>query len=503
MSEDRTPPFCCQHILPQKPFYKHEFYPRAYTCVLDFLLLATHEPNYLPPTTLSKALQEHDFVVRLCKGQADPRVGEGEPRFGERFGKSDPHVGQAGAPRVGPIQWGPARYFLYDPEVQGCLVEVVDSANGYRSSSLETLEFLLRGRGGPFGGFLSFEDVQMTILCPVHNGTIWFLQFWAKGPRDRAHLEEVTQRVRRRLSKEPGFVEDPFTVRFNEMMGFPTRAVQQERESSRRRNIGDVTYGGNAGDEFGISNFNRGVDHPVSGGVLHPQHKIGLIVHPPTTMNEGYAQARRQGFLGTALQWEDPEIRAVFTPHLPNLAPPPGLPDCHPDTLFHSPQPSRLLDMRNMLQGFQQATPDFLPQHEPVLERETYTTWRPEPPLPPLLQRVPRDNGWEDISHQIVPGSNRLPTSKLASSGGPLRGSGLSSRPTRAVLREIGGLSNTLASDAQPQEPAEPARLRDTKVSDALPCTPPLSDPSGLRRVERRAWNDGKKEWESYWVWST
>jgi hypothetical protein len=33
------------------------------------------------------------------------------------------------------------------------------------------------------------------------------------------------------------------------------------------------------------------VDHPVSGGVLHPQHNIGPIVHPPTTMNEGYAQA--------------------------------------------------------------------------------------------------------------------------------------------------------------------------------------------------------------------
>jgi hypothetical protein len=38
--------------------------------------------------------------------------------------------------------------------------------------------------------------------------------------------------------------------------------------------------------------------------VLHPQQNIGHFVHPQTTMNEGYAQARRQAFLETALQWE-------------------------------------------------------------------------------------------------------------------------------------------------------------------------------------------------------
>ncbi len=108
----------------------------------------------------------------------------------------------------------------------------------------------------------------MTIPCPVHRGTTWYLKFWTKGPRDRAHLEEVSQRVRRRLSEEPGFVKDPFTVRFNEMMGIPIRAVQQERESIESSNIGDATYEVNAGDECNISNY--GVDHPVSGGVLHP-----------------------------------------------------------------------------------------------------------------------------------------------------------------------------------------------------------------------------------------
>ena len=242
-------------------------------------------------------------------------------------------------------------------------------------------------------------------------------------------------------------------------MGIPARAVLQERESSGSRNIGDITYGVNAGDEFGklhdeqgeegsrqhlgaqrkdlvrfppglqpppgfgpppsnppgLPNFNRGVDHPVSGGVLHPQHNIGLIVHPPTTMNEGYAQARSQGFLGTALQWADPALRAGFTPYRPNLAPPPGAFDCHPDTpLFHSPQPSRPFDMANMWQGFQlqAAQPDFFLQNGPVLER-------------------------------------------------------------------------------------------DTNISDASANIPPTGNTSGLRQIERRAWDEGEKEWKSYWVWSS
>jgi hypothetical protein len=101
-----------------------------------------------------------------------------------------------------------------------------------------------------------------------------------------------------------------------------------------------------------------------------------------------------------------------------------------------------------------------------------------------------------------VPRKSRLPSSKL-SSGGNLRDSRPCPRPTRASLAELGGISNTLTSDTQPQEPADAARLRDTNVSDASPYTPPPGNPSGLRRVERRAWNDGKKEWESYWVWST
>jgi hypothetical protein len=125
-------------------------------------------------------------VVRLVKGQVGPHFGQADSRFGQGgdscFGKgSDPHFGQTG------LRFGinPARYFLYDPDVQGCLVEVVDSPDGNQSSSLQTLKFLLRGRGGSVGGFLFFEDVYMTILCPVHRDAIWFLQFWAKGPRNR------------------------------------------------------------------------------------------------------------------------------------------------------------------------------------------------------------------------------------------------------------------------------------------------------------------------------
>ncbi len=108
---------------------------------------------------------------------------------------------------------------------------------------------------------------------------------------------------------------------------------------------------------------------------------------------------------------------------------------------------------------------------------------------------------WEQHYNGKIPHSQQysfltfqtLPPSKLASPGGPLRGSGLSSRSTGAGLPEIGGMSNTFASDAQTQEPAEPARLREANVSDASAHTPPAGNISGLRQVERRAWDDGRR----------
>ena len=150
MSKNRTPPFCCQHILPQTPFHKYEYYPRAYTCVLDFLDFATRIPNYVPQTSLTKAPTQHDFVVRLVKGQVCPHFGQADSRFGKG---GDPGLGQIG-PRFG---INPARYFLYDPDVQGCLVEVVNSPDGNQSSSLQTLKCLLRGREGASVAFCSLK----------------------------------------------------------------------------------------------------------------------------------------------------------------------------------------------------------------------------------------------------------------------------------------------------------------------------------------------------------
>jgi hypothetical protein len=63
------------------------------------------------------------------------------------------------------------------------------------------------------------EDVWMSILCPVYKNTVWYLQFWVKGPKNRDELEHVERRVRGRLSGYPGFVEDLFIVRFNETIG--------------------------------------------------------------------------------------------------------------------------------------------------------------------------------------------------------------------------------------------------------------------------------------------
>jgi hypothetical protein len=546
MSENRTPPFCCHRILPQAPLHKHENYPRAYACVLDFLQLATRFPNYPPQTTLSKTLQQHDFVIRLCKGQVDPHYR--------------------------PNQWGPARYFLHDPDIHGCLVEIVDSPNGDRSSSLETLKFLLHEREGSFGGFLFLEDVWMTVRCPVHSDTIWFLQFWTKGPRDSGHLEQVSKRVRCRLGKEPGFVEDPFTIRFNEMMGIPNLEVQQERESRERYNMSDVAYGVNTGGKVGkfgdeqevdpsqrfeaqrealvrfspglrpppssgpppsipsglalssflrqqnlfgnnkqnASNFhpgnwtlNHGLDHPELGGVFLPQRSIETTVHQPTIMNEVYARGTKQGFLGTALQREDPALRAGFTPHLPNLAPPLSLSTSHDDTQqLHSLQPSRSFNVANMWRGSPHSVQPIFPhQHVPVLERVPSGAYQPESRLQPQ-QLVSQDDGWEDISQQIVPRKSRLPQSKLSPPDGPLRDSRPSPRPTGVTLPVVGEMSKTLKSVTPTQEPTQAARLRDMNVSDASAYTPPAGNTSGLRPVERRAWDDANKQWKSYWVWA-
>jgi len=69
--------------------------------------------------------------------------------------------------------------------------------------------------------YVHLEDVWVTLLCPVHVDIVWFVQFWVRNARTKEELGEVTKRVRARRSGNPDFVEDEFTIRFNEMRGVP------------------------------------------------------------------------------------------------------------------------------------------------------------------------------------------------------------------------------------------------------------------------------------------
>ncbi|PMD29549.1 hypothetical protein L207DRAFT_236945 [Hyaloscypha variabilis F] len=372
---DRTAPFCCSKIRPQPPFHKQDHYPRSYTCLLEFLTLATsRRAGRLPPTHPTKPLTEHDFVVRLCKGHTDPQFGVN--------------------------QWGAARYFLPDSFVRGGLIEVLDVEGG--ENHLESLRGLLSKEGGEgnFGGFLYLEDVWMTVLCPAHSDAVWFLQFWVKGPKDREALEEVRKRVRDRVNREPGFIEDEFTVRFNEMVGVPNRPPRGERdvspeEDERQQDPGcrsiECVEGWRDQDEeveqephfqerdFGFqfesqvgmriepsprippgllppqfvrrqglfrnyrdessdtpSAFTPVVYQLGGDGTLEPHeaesrdfppwnqpHPFGAVGDP--ILGRGiHNQGPPPEFKGTALQWEDPSLRPPFTPQTFSLRPPSG-----------------------------------------------------------------------------------------------------------------------------------------------------------------------------------
>ncbi|KAH8744400.1 hypothetical protein F5882DRAFT_497446 [Hyaloscypha sp. PMI_1271] len=258
---NRTPPFCCSQIFAQPPFHTQEYYPRSYTCLLDFLALAISLPAGQPlPTTPIKPLTEHDFVIRLCKGNT--------------------------APILGPNQWGAARYFLPDPSVPGGLVEVLHVESGSRGNDLDCLRWFLNEGGGRFGGFMYLEDVWMTVLCPVHRDSVWFLQFWVKGPKDNEELEEVSKRVTDR-NQEPGFVESPFSSKFFEMMGIPSPPQQSNRRPNRDEDEPKPSAFGGVGGG-GVDEW-RGQDEKEKTRFQDRRRReLGLLPNLPV----GYQQSR-------------------------------------------------------------------------------------------------------------------------------------------------------------------------------------------------------------------
>jgi hypothetical protein len=140
------------------------------------MVLATSIPGHLPPSTLTKHLTYHDFVIRLCKGHADSSFG--------------------------PNQYSPARYYLPDSSILGGLVEAVD--NRESRPALTDLDNLLVDQKQEV--FVHIGDVWVTLLCPVHVEVVWFLQFWVRNASTKEELEMVTQRVRARRREHPDFV---------------------------------------------------------------------------------------------------------------------------------------------------------------------------------------------------------------------------------------------------------------------------------------------------------
>jgi hypothetical protein len=134
-----------------------------------------------------------------------------------------------------------------------------------------------------WGGFKHLEDVWMTVLCPVHRDAVWFLQFWIKGPKDNEELEEVVKRVRDRRNKEPGFVEDPFSRRFYEVVGIPSWGTYLEGESSRRHYLNEDEqkrsgFGGMGGDDVGRW---RDQTNPMEQRRRFQEQRRAMIGFPP------------------------------------------------------------------------------------------------------------------------------------------------------------------------------------------------------------------------------
>jgi hypothetical protein len=141
--------------------------------------------------------------------------------------------------------------------------------------------------GGKFGGFMYLEDVWMTVLCPVHRDSVWFLQFWVKGPKDNEELEEVSKRVTDRRNQEPGFVEDSFSSKFYDVMGIPSRPQQPNTRPIRDEDEPKPSVFGGVGDG-GIDRWRNQEEEEITRFQDHCRGELGF----PPNLPVGYQQSR-------------------------------------------------------------------------------------------------------------------------------------------------------------------------------------------------------------------
>ncbi len=470
-------------------------------CVLDFVSLATSTPGHVPTSNLTKHISNYDFVIRLCKGSRDSKVG--------------------------PNQLGYPRYYVPDSSVAGGLIEVID--NG--SPNYIYLEKMLKNPEKEV--YVHLEDVWMTLLCPEHADIVWFVQFFVHNARSREELEEVTRRVRARRSGDPSFVEDEFTVSFNEMRGVPNRRQNLRGEAflpsqrSRAQVLSDVDRLALWHDDPSQkSNFHMSQGHTV----LEHSTDFGVIAgfeHPPESL---LPLLRQFGNVGANLG----NPSSSFHSKVHQQEPGGGVMQPHTVEPHVSPSNSQLRHFRGLagdnlgrgdaisgigisggVEGMRttevgsQPTAHSLGFQQPL---ETgfgggpYGIYRPEPPPPvlPLPYQQPfvsnasltdDDGWWDDIkpiggfSSQAGPSLNE-PTAGFAST--KPEATGLGPFPKVIKSQETQG----------PVRKAQFGPLRDTSVAGASPWAPPAGNTSGLRPVEKRTWNIETKEWRSYWVWA-
>jgi hypothetical protein len=131
------------------------------------------------------------------------------------------------------------------------------------------------------------EDVWMTVLCPVHRDSVWFLQFWVKGPKDNEELGEVSKRVTDRRNQEPGFVEDSFSSKFYDVMGMPSRPQQPNTRPIRDEDEPKPSVFGGVGDS-GIDRWRNQEEEEISRFQDHCRGELGF----PPNLPVGYQQSR-------------------------------------------------------------------------------------------------------------------------------------------------------------------------------------------------------------------
>jgi hypothetical protein len=346
----------------------------------------------------------------------------------------------------------------------------------------------------------------MTFLCPEHVDVVWFVQFFVRNARSREEFDKVTRRVRARRSGGPSFVEDEFTVRFNEMREVLNRRLSPPQADAplQSRRSGDSNIGEGCHDQDDLlalpgDHGRPGFRQPPFFG--YPQAASPIAVSPGNLVAGQLRQFESpRPPLSPELQQQAPGGRSVphhsVGPHL--------LPSISQNAPFGGVERSHLVPAGRQHFGGLSGQPQssefgVLPNNQPSIGpppiensfgEQPYEIHRPEPPIPPLEHHRPfesegsptgDDDWWRNIN--------------------PI--GGFSSQANLSLQESSAGLKNNRLRVAQrPVNEPQSGPSRDTSVAGASPWAPPAGNTTGLRPVQRWTWNLNDQKWRSYYVWS-